>query len=362
MTDTRPEQADLPARILVVDDEEPLRSALARFLDQKGWAVSTASSASQALERISSHKPMLMLLDIRMPGMSGLDLLPEALAVDPDLGVVMLTAVGDATSAAVCMQRGAYDYLTKPIELSDLEIALRRALRRRHTMLQNREISMWLKQEVSERTRELEAQRRQLEQLTVATLEALINALEAKNAFLAGHSARVAAFSATIASELGLSDDEVEQVRMAGRLHDLGKIGIRESVLNKEGRLSEQEYQHVKEHVTIGAQILAPLKHLGRVVDYVRAHHEHWDGSGYPDGLRGEEIPLGGRIICASEVYDALTTSRPYQEKLEPAEAVDRMRALVSRVLDPHVMDALAAAVRRRRTLVFLDEEAVGHQ
>ena len=147
---------------------------------------------------------------------------------------------------------------------------------------------------------------------------------------------------------------------MAGRLHDLGKIGIRESVLDKMGPLTDDEYEHVKQHVLIGWQILAPLQHLGPITLYVRCHHEHWDGSGYPDGLSGEEIPLGARIICGAEVYDALTTSRPYQEKLSPEEAVDRMRLLSGRIIDPAILDAMVAAVESRRTLVFIDEEE-GH-
>ncbi len=207
------------------------------------------------------------------------------------------------------------------------------------------------------RTQELEREKRKQEQLSVATLEALINALEAKNPYLAGHSTRVALISATIAHEMGLSDDEIEQVRMAGRLHDLGKIGIRESVLDKTGPLTDEEYEHVKQHVTIGSQILAPLTFLGPIVDYVRTHHEHWDGSGYPDGLSGEAIPLGGRIIGAAEVYDALTTARSYQEPLDPEDAADRMRALTGKVIAPDVMEALSASVGRRNTLVFLDED-----
>ena len=191
----------------------------------------------------------------------------------------------------------------------------------------------------------------------MATLEALVNALEAKNAFLAGHSARVAAVAATIASALQLPDDDVEQIRVAGRLHDLGMIGIREAVLNKEGPLSDEEYEHIKEHVTIGSRILAPLAHLGRIVDYVRSHHERWDGTGYPDGLTGEMIPIGARVIGVSEVYDALTTSRPYQEKLAPEEAVDRMGLLAGKVLDPAVMEALRTAVGTRQTLVFIDDD-----
>jgi response regulator RpfG family c-di-GMP phosphodiesterase len=347
-----------PTKILVVDDDEGVRRALARFLAGRGYRVETAADGREALEKLKSDGVALMLLDIRMPGMSGIDVVPDALEIDPDLAIIMLSALTDATSAAICMQRGAMDYLTKPIELTDLGNAVERALRKRDTMIQNRQISDWLKEEVRQRTEELQRERQKLEQLSVATLEALINALEAKDRYLSGHSARVSALAATIAHELGLPEDEVERVRMAGRLHDLGKIGIREEVLNKRGPLTEEEYRHVQEHVVIGSQILAPLKHLGPVVDYVRGHHEHWDGTGYPDGLAGEAIPLGARIICAAEIYDALTTSRPYQETMTPEQATERMRSLVGKVIDPKVMEALSRAVERRKTLVFIDENA----
>jgi len=155
---------------------------------------------------------------------------------------------------------------------------------------------------------------------------------------------------------MNLTEDEVEEIRLGGRLHDLGNIGVRESVLNKQGSLADDEYEHVKQHVQIGWQILSPITHLGSVISYVRSHHEQWDGGGYPDGLAGEAIPLGARIICASEVYDALTTSRPYQEKLTPEDAVDRMRLLAGRVLDPAVLDGMHAAIESRRTLVFIDD------
>lgn len=346
-----------PVRILVVDDDDGVRRALARFLAGRGYQVETAANGQEALEKLRADHIALMLLDVRMPGMSGLDVVPEALEIDPDLAIVMLSALADAASAAICLQRGALDYLTKPIELTDLGHAVERALRKRDTMIQNRQIYDWLKEEVRERTQELERERQKLEQLSVATLEALINALEAKDRYLSGHSARVSALAATIAHEMGLPEEEVDRVRMAGRLHDLGKIGIRESVLNKEGPLTPEEYRHVQEHVVIGSQILAPLKHLGPIVGYVRGHHEHWDGSGYPDGLAGEAIPLGARIICAAEIYDALTTSRPYQPTMTPEQATERMRALMGTVIDPKVMDALSRAVERRRTLVFIDED-----
>jgi HD-GYP domain-containing protein (c-di-GMP phosphodiesterase class II) len=152
-----------------------------------------------------------------------------------------------------------------------------------------------------------------------------------------------------------LSDDEVEQVRLAGRLHDIGKIGTREGVMNKQGPLTPDDYDHVKQHVIIGSQILAPLEHLGPVLGAVRSHHERWDGAGYPDGLRGAEIPITARIIGAAEVYDALSTTRPYQAKLSTDQAVRRMGELVETVLDPKVFAALAEVVTRRRSLVFLE-------
>jgi len=344
-------------RILVVDDDDALRNALVRFLSNQGFSVSAAATGQQALDMVGQENFEIMLLDIRMPGLSGIDVVPEALHQDPDLAILMLSALSDATSAAICMQRGAIDYLTKPIELNDLSKAIARAMRRRDTLMQSREISSWLKEEVQRRTQEIERERQKQQQLTVSTLEALVNALEAKHPWLSGHSARVAAFAATVAHHMQLSDDDVEDVRMAGRLHDLGKIGIRESVLNKGGKLSDEEYQHVKQHVLIGSQILAPLEHLGQIVAFIRGHHEHWDGTGYPDGLTGDDIPIGARIICAAELYDALTTTRPYQDKLPPEQAVARMRTLSGSVLDPSVVDAVTSSVEARRTLVFIEDE-----
>ncbi|HXE84838.1 MAG TPA: HD domain-containing phosphohydrolase [Gemmatimonadales bacterium] len=343
--------------VLVVDDEEPIRNALRKFLKQQQFEVYTAGSGEEALQQLRLHKIALMLSDIRMPGTSGVDLVPQALEIEPDVAILMLTAVNDATSAALCMQRGAMDYLTKPIELADLGRAVQRALKRREMLLENRHLNQWLKEEVTTRTAELHRQQHRMERISTATLEALVNALEAKDPYLRGHSARVADLSANIATELGMSEEEVDRIRMAGRLHDLGKIGTRDAVVNKEGPLTPEEFEHVKQHVIIGAQILAPLVHLGDIVSMVKSHHERWDGTGYPDGLRGEEIPRGGRIIAAAEVYDALTTSRPYQEKMTPEQAVERMADLSATVLDSTVYDALVRIVSRRQTLVFLDED-----
>jgi len=268
----------------------------------------------------------------------------------------MLTAVNDATSAALCMQRGAFDYLLKPIDLPHLSRAITGALQRRHTQLESAQINQWLKEEVALRVAERRLEQANMERLSVATLEALVNALEAKDPYLRGHSARVADLSASVAAQMACSDEEIEAIRTGGRLHDIGKIGIREEVLNKQGPLTDEEYEHVKQHVVVGSQILAPLVHLKEIIAYVRSHHERWDGVGYPDRLAGEAIPLGGRVIGAVEIYDALTTSRPYQEKMPPEVAVVRMRDLIGTVIDPSVHVALEAVVHQRQALVFLDD------
>jgi putative nucleotidyltransferase with HDIG domain len=257
------------------------------------------------------------------------------------------------------MQRGAFDYLIKPIDLGHLGRAIHHALQRRHTQLEGQQINQWLKDEVAAAVAERRVEQVNQERISVATLEALVNALEAKDPYLRGHSARVADLSAMVAAQVGCTDEQIEAVRTGGRLHDIGKIGIREEILNKQGPLTEEEYNHVKQHVTVGSQILSPLVHLGDVIAFVRSHHERWDGTGYPDRLKGAAIPLGARIIGAVEIYDALTTARPYQERMDPQVGVDRMRGLVGTMIDPAVHQALEAVVSQRQTLVFLDDARV---
>jgi response regulator RpfG family c-di-GMP phosphodiesterase len=344
--------------MLVVDDEPLIRNALSKFLRSQGYEVLTAESGEAALDLLRRHKITAMLLDVHLPGASGIDLVPRIMELEPNLALLMLTAVNDATSAALCMQRGAMDYLTKPIDLDHLTRSIQRALQKRHQLLTDREMKRWLTEEVALRTAELQLERQTLERITVATLEALVNALEAKDPYHRGHSARIADLSAMIAARLGLSDELVESIRMGGRLHDIGKIGIREDVLTKQGPLTDEEYEHVQSHVVVGSQILAPLVHLKDVIGFVRSHHERWDGQGYPDRIAGEAIPLGARIIGAAEIFDALTTSRPYQEKMPPDVAVERMRDLIGTVLDPAVHGALDAVIRHRQALVFVEGTA----
>jgi putative nucleotidyltransferase with HDIG domain len=342
--------------VLVVDDEEAIRTAIARFLRTQGYEVEVVDSGPAALAMLKRQRFVVMLCDIRMPEMTGLDVLPEALRLDSDLAVLMLTAVNDAETATDALSHGAKDYLVKPVELADLQRAVERAAHRRKLEIERRHVEEHIREEVALRSAELEREKAALHALTIGVAETLINAMEAKDVYLRGHSSRVADQAASIAEELGLEPDIVENVRLAGRLHDVGKIGIREDVLNKPGPLTPEEFEHVKDHVRIGLEILAPLKHIPIAIEYVMDHHEHYNGRGYPRGLVGEQITIGGRILAACDAFDSLTSNRAFRGARSPTETVEYLEDQVGLLLDPQVFAALKKVVLRRKTLTFIDD------
>jgi putative two-component system response regulator len=352
MTTTR---SQTQTRILIVDDEDTIRLVLAKYLRTRGFDVATAESGDAALETLAGAKFDIMLCDVRMPGLSGVEIVPAALETDPDLGIVMLTAVNDAPTATEAMANGVLDYLTKPIELQHLFEAVQRALHKRTLLREQRRVEREIREEVAERTRELEHEKAHLRDLTVTVVDTLVAAMEARDVFQRGHSARVAELAASIAEYMGLAPDVVEDVRIAGRLHDVGNIAIRDDVLNKPGALNAEEFAHVKDHVRIGVEILTPLRHIERAVVFVGDHHERWDGSGYPHARGGETISVGGRILAAADAFDAITSRRPYREPRTPDEAVEELTQHVGRLLDPRVFEALRVVVKRRKSLIFID-------
>jgi putative two-component system response regulator len=335
-------------RILIVDDEETIRLALRKFLRSRGYEVEIAGSGEQALELLDKSSFALMLCDVRMPGLTGVQVVPEARARDEDLAIIMLTAVNDAATATEVLSLGASDYLMKPVELADLHQAVDRALRKRAEGMERRKLDKLIREEVALRTAELEREKEALRLMSVSIAETLINAMEAKDLYLRGHSQRVAELAGQLAEEMELDESIREDLRIAGRLHDVGKIGIREAILNKPDSLTREEFEHVKRHVQIGLDILAPLIHLKTPLNYVEHHHEHWDGAGYPHGLAGEEIPLGARILCAADTFDALTSKRAYREPMEPIAALEHLKVDVGSQFDPCVYDALVRVVKKR--------------
>ena len=345
-------------RVLVVDDEDAIRVAISKFLRTRGYEVVAANSGASAIEQLQLERFDALLCDIRMPGMAGTEVVPRAIELRPNIAVLMLTAVNDAPTATEVLANGAMDYLMKPIELSDLALAVERALHKRDLEVQQRNVERLIREEVALSTDELRREQTALAEISLGVVRALVNAQEAKDVFLRGHSQRVAASAAAIATALLLSDDEVEALRLAGQLHDVGKIGVPESLLNKPGPLTDEEYARVQDHVRVGIAILAPLSLSELVTSAIQDHRERWDGRGYPRQLAGEEISIGGRILGAADAFDAITSPRAYREPLGPHEAIDLLAAEEGSRLDPRVFDALKRVVLQRKSLPFIDDGA----
>ncbi len=342
-----PTQPTDAARILVVDDEDTIRLVLAKYLRTRGFEVATAESGDVALETLAGAHFDLMLCDVRMPGLSGVEIVPAALEADPDLGIVMLSAVNDAPTATEALAQGVLDYLIKPVELQKLHEAVNRALLKRASLKEQRRVERAVREEVATRTRQLEQEKVELGELTLRVLESLVTVYEAKDPFLGGRSARVAELAAAMAEYMGLAPDIVEDVRVAGRLHDIGNVGIRADVLGKPGKLDPAEFAHVKEHVRIALEILKPLGHAERIATFIGDHHEHWDGSGYPKGRSGEHVSVGGRILAVADAYDSVTSRRPHHPPMERDKALEHLRQDVGTFFDARVFEALRVLVKR---------------
>ncbi len=319
--------------ILLVDDEEMIRRLLKQKLSAEGYRCEQAANAEQALEKLKGDSFELVILDIKMPGKSGVELLPEIKAKYPDTAVIMATAVSDASTAINCMKAGAYDYVTKPFNLDEVSFGVERALEKRRLELENRDYQQHLEQKVEEQAQKIRAS-------FFNAITALAYALEAKDVYTSGHSQRVTEISVAIAKKMRLPKDIVEKIRLVGLVHDIGKIGVRESVLNKPGSLSEEEYKHVRLHSETGERILRPLVDDEEILKAVRHHHERYDGWGYPDGLRGEQIPQLARIIAVADTFDAMTSERPYRKALSKEEACAEVERCKGTQFDPEAADA----------------------
>ncbi|MDO8737149.1 MAG: response regulator [Thermoleophilia bacterium] len=318
--------------ILVVDDEATIREILQRTLESEGYQCGTAADASEAITIIDSSEVDLVLSDIMMPGKSGVELLRDIRKKSPDTAVIMVTAVADTQTAINAMKQGASDYVTKPFNLVEVMLSVDRALEKKSLILANREYRLKLEEKVQQQTEEI--------RLTfLGAVKALAEALEAKDPYTNGHSIRVTELAVTLARESGLSTDEQEQIRLAGLVHDIGKIGVPEEILHKPDRLTEQEFDFIKEHPGIGERILRPIISDPVVLAIVRHHHEQFAGGGYPEGLAGEDIPMGSRLMGVADAYDAMTSSRPYRNAMHPDKAKSQLLANRGSQFDPEVVD-----------------------
>ena len=327
------------ARCLIVDDDAQVRHVLTRVIQTHGLSGVEASSGADALAVLAREGEVpLCISDIHMPEMDGVTFLREALKLYPDMAVIMLTGVAEVDTAVECLKLGALDYISKPVMVEEVRARLDKALEKRDLILQNR----FYQQNLETRVRELD---RSNKMSVINGVQMLVHALEAKDAYTSGHSSRVSRYAVKAAVQLGFTGDALEQIRLGGELHDIGKIGTKEVILNKPGPLTPAEFQHIKEHAPLGEKILAPfLAGSPSVLRIVRSHHERMDGSGFPDALRGEDIPLEARIVAVVDAFDAMTTNRAYRLPRTPVQAVEELRRCSGIHFDRAVIEAFLRA------------------
>lgn len=322
-----------------MDDDAQVRDALVRMVESQGLECLSAGSTEVALAAIAEHGEVAVLItDIRMPGRDGVALLDEVRKRYPDTAVLMLSAVPDVQIAVDCLQKGALDYIAKPMLLGEVQARVAKALEKRELILQNRFYQRHLEEEVRR-------QRTRIQELFLEGAQTLAHALEAKDAYTRGHSRRVREYAVRTAVLLGYTGDFLDNLRLGAELHDIGKIGTREAILNKPGGLTPDEFRHIAEHTVLGERILAPLARDRPVLTRIaRSHHERLDGDGFPDGLRGDAIPVEARIVAVVDAFDAMTTNRAYRPSRQPAEAMEELHRCAGLQFDPDVVAAFLKA------------------
>jgi putative two-component system response regulator len=330
---------DATARCLIVDDDAQVRQVLTRVIRTHGLSPVEASSGADALSVLKRVGEVpLCISDIYMPEMDGVTFLREALQRYPDMAVIMLTGMAEVSTAVECLKLGALDYISKPVMVEEVRARLDKALDKRRLVLENR----FYQQSLELRVQELDRRNRAS---LINGVQMLVHALEAKDAYTSGHSSRVSRYAMKTGVLLGFTDDALEHIRLGGELHDIGKIGTREAILNKPSALTSEEFAHIKEHSVLGERILAPfLAQSPSVLRIVRSHHERMDGSGFPDGLRGEKIPLEARIVAVVDAFDAMTTNRAYRPLRSAPEGVQELRRYAGVQFDTDVVETFLRA------------------
>jgi len=322
-----------PRRILVVDDELSVREILAEGLEVFGFETEMAANADEAEAELKNHHYDLMLTDIEMPGRNGIDLMSAAHVDFPELDVVMVTGVVDAKVAIQAIRQGASDYVTKPFNLEEVQIVVDRTLEKRRLIDENRAYQEHLEELVEQRTKELQ-------ESYESSLQALVTALDFRDNETQGHSYRVVQYAVMVAEQLGVVEPDLTWIRRGAILHDVGKIGIPDAILKKPGKLDADEWAEMKRHPEMGYRMLQHIRFLAPALDIVLCHQERFDGSGYPRGLAGEEIPLGARIFAVVDTFDAMTSDRPYRAAMSIDEAREEIQEWSGRQFDPEVANA----------------------
>ena len=321
-------------KILIIDDE-PANLRLLRRVLGDDYEIFAAQSGQEGLEMLKQEDICLIITDQRMPGMSGVQVLEASQAICPEAIKILLTGYTDIQALIDAINSGnVYKYVQKPWDAEDLKLTVKRAVETYDLRRRNHQLVIELQSTLS-----------QLESLSIGTIRALADALDAKCDYTSGHSLRVSRYAVTIGKRIGLSDLEMRDLELAGILHDIGKIGVPESILWKPARLDPEEQAIMAQHPVRSAQMIEEIPVLSRSLPWVKHHHEYLDGSGYPDHLAGDDIPIGARIILVADAYDAMTSDRPYRNSIGYERAAGELRKYSGRQFDPQMVDALLSTV-----------------
>lgn len=329
----------MKSRILIVDDEPEITAILSDLFSGEYYCM-TADSAEAALERLAAGEYELVISDITMPGMSGLDMIPKVKSMAPNTVVVMISGMQTVESAIGALRLGAFDYVMKPFDLRQVEAVVKRALEHQELIVAKQRYEGHLEELVEQRTAELDQALNSLEDAYRSTLKALTAALETRDQETHGHSERVVTYSLRLGREYGLDSQRIKALEFGSLLHDIGKIGVPDLILRKPAKLTDDEWILMREHPMHGQQILRGIRFLEGAARVVAQHHEKWDGSGYPLGLRGEEIDLCARIFSVADAFDAMTSDRVYRKGKSYEAAAKELDDWAGRQFDPKVVEA----------------------
>jgi len=325
-------------KILLVEDDKNISTILSMILNKEGYQIITVESGASALTEIEENSFKVVLLDIKLPDMSGLEVLKRIKGRDPNTVVIIMTGFSSMEWAIEALRYGAYDYLEKPFDIEKLKIIIKRGIQDQRLEIKNKELIRSLSKkniELNKKVNEILMLNKGLQALYLGTMGAMVATLEAKNYYTKGHSERVTNFAVSIAKELNLSENDQELIRYACQLHDIGKIGIRDYILTKSEKLTKEEWDEIKLHPITSVNILKSLRFLGDGILFIKHHHERYDGKGYPQGLKARNIPLGARIIAVADAFDAMISDRPYRKAKSVDEAIGELKNMQGDNLTP---------------------------
>jgi len=336
----------LKGNILIADDEDMIRELINITLSKEGFTCFQAACAEEGLEIINSQPLDLALLDIMMPGRSGIDLLKDIKQVTPDTTVLMITAMNDMDTALSCIHNGAEDYITKPFNLDRVLLTVKNTLEKRRLILENKEHQANLEQKVREQTEVIRSVMGEINLAYEHTLAALIRALDAREKEVGSHSERVMAYTCLLAEKAGIGPAERIIMGKGALLHDIGKIGVSDNILLKPAKLDEGEWYVMRKHPQIGYDILSGIKYFTGAAELVFSHHERYDGKGYPSGTVGEEIPVSARIFALVDTLDAMTSDRPYRKALSFQAVLDEVVRCSGQQFDPGLVEVFLSIAK----------------